>query len=67
MLKVLVADDGLSTHDEVTLIRDGRQDSANSLGQMGDIRARVAVAACHHLCQTTTIVGHDQRQSVEFP
>ena len=65
--EVVVADDCLATNDGMSLITNSLRNAVDRTSKMSDICADMAVATCNDLCQLAIVVGHDERQTIQFP
>ena len=65
--EVVVADDCLATNDCMTLIADSLRNAVDRTCKMGDVGADMAITTCDDLRQLTIVVGHDERQTIQFP
>ena len=66
-LEIFVGNDGLAADNGMAAVGNGCRNALDSRCQMGDIGTDVSIATGDNLRQFATVVGDDERQSVQFP
>ena len=67
LLKTAVGNHGLSTQNQLPLIRNGQRYIAEHPGIVGNNLAHLAVSSCHRFLQSPVRISQNNGQPVQFP
>ena len=67
LFKVIIGDNRFTADDKMAPVPDSWQDAVDSLIEMGDISADMAISPGDNFTQPAIIIGDDKRQTVKLP